>query len=98
MTSSSQPWKWLRAGICWNPTSVNGVPWYRSAGVSQPSTPLSRWSGRPAVLSGQEEKAGALLVVVAPNPAAWIRSGRLVRLWHATNREPGVPYLSGNLN
>ena len=40
---------------------------------------------------------GTLLVVVAPNPAAWIGSGRLVRLWHASNPEPAVPYLCGNL-
>src|SRR3989440_855643 len=55
-------------------------------------------SGRPAVLSGQEEEPGALLVVVAPNPAAWIGSGRLVRFWHARKPEPGVPYLCGNFN
>jgi hypothetical protein len=49
-------------------------------------------------LSGQEEEAGALLVVMPPNPAARIGRGRLVRLWPASNPERAVPYLSGNLN
>src|ERR1700730_627854 len=55
-------------------------------------------AGRPAVLSGQEEEPGAFLVVVPPKPSAGIGRSRFVKLGHASNPAPRVPYLSGNFN
>jgi hypothetical protein len=57
-----------------------------------------RLSGRPTVLSGQEQEARALLIAVPTNATVRVGWVDLSRVRHARTVEPAVPFLSRKFN